>query len=142
MREAPKPTNPKVDNAYYIWLGAGILAMLIFALTCIRPIQRIGFSDGFLPFLYDGTIQHKIGELFLWIPFFYIGLNTFSKNRAELNALIERYRWSMMFGGFLNLVAWFSLKDVMWWHPFCWVVFFWGLFAVPLCRFLFLERLR
>ena len=132
----------KKANGYYFWLGLGVLSLFIFALTCIRPIRAIGFSNGILPFLLDGKIQHKIGELLLWIPFFYIGLSTFDLNRSELLQLIDRYRWPMFFGGLLNLISWFSLKDQAWWHPFCWFIFFWGLFAVPVCKRLFLPRAK
>lgn len=130
----------KKKLGFYHWVKMGFVGLFIFMLTCIRPIREIGFSSGFQPFLYDGTMQHKVGELFLWIPFFYIGLSTFNLDRTALLQLIERCRWPMFLGGLLNLISWFSLKGVVWWHPFCWVIFLWGVFAVPLCKHLFLPR--
>ncbi|MEM8906315.1 MAG: hypothetical protein AAGD05_00600 [Bacteroidota bacterium] len=122
------------------WLILGGLALFAFLLTCIRPIRALGFSNGWLPFLLDGTLQHKLGEVLLWIPFYYIGLSTFHQTQSDLLQRILSFRWSMLLGGILNLIAWWSLRHDVWWHLFCWVIFFWGLFAVPLCKRLFLPR--
>jgi len=132
----------RLEKSYNWWLSLGALALVLFFLTCIRHLRRLGISDGLQPYVFDGTIQHKVGELFLWIPFYFIGLATFHKTKSELEQMIYRFAPLMFLGGVLNLISWFSLKSVVIWHPFCWVVFFWGLFAVPLCKWLFLPRAK
>jgi len=135
-----KQTNLDKPIGFYVWSFLGILGALIFLYTCIRPVRVIGFDSGWLPFLLDGTLQHKLGEVFLWVPFFFAGLFTYTKSQLELNQFIERWKYPMMLGGILNLISWFDLKDDVWWHPFCWVVLFWGIFGAWLCRKLFLPR--
>ena len=102
----------------------------------------VGYENGNLSIWEIPHMQHKIGEIFLVIPFFFIFLGTYTKNKESLNKMINWSALPMFIGGSMNLYAWFELKDLVLWHPFCFVVFAWGLLAVPICRKYFLPMAK
>ena len=127
------------EKKYLFWRKFGITVFTIFTLTCIRIIYNIGFSQGIFAILSEPRIMHKIGELFLIVPFYFIYLYTYTHPRKRINQMITWSAIPMFIGGSMNAYAWFELKDMVFWHPFCWILFLWGLFAVPISKKFFLP---
>jgi len=134
--------KPNQQKIYRRWSILGWVVFLIFVMTCIRAMNMVGFENGFLPFWKDPRMQHKIGEFILVAPFFFIFLASFTKDKRTVNQMINWSALPMIIGGSMNLYSWFGLKDHVFWHPFCLVIFVWGLLAVPICKKYFLARAR
>ena len=102
-----------------------IIRWLIFAVVIIFLIEELGrviwyvFTQwGILHTFVDGAVLYKFGEVLIFIPFIIIIHWIGTDKEAKLKGLIDKARWAIWLGGFLNFIAAFDLfgrVDWAWW---------------------------
>lgn len=106
------------------WLGAELF----------RAILDAARTSGYAGLLYDGVVQHKIGELLVMFPVLVIMLSAGKHTPERLSHFVGRLAPMMWAGGLLNGLAWLTLRREVDWHSWCLLLLVAGLSAPTLLR--------
>jgi len=127
------------DNlkAYALAKKIAKIVLVLFLLSIIRILITMDYSE---PYGY-WILLHKLGEVFLFIPFYRTGmLWLYDERERKILRYLNRWQYVMLLGGVLNLLAGEGLKGVVWWDWFCSVIFIFGVISQPLGKWLFTRR--
>jgi len=137
------------ENKFILWwkvcsIGIVVLGIGWMLFELIRVSWRITEDSGIGSVFIDGIVLHKIGELLVAAPFV-VGLFLpmfWNKDGEEMERILNTVRILMLVGGVLNGIAWLSLRYIVDWHPWCLVIFCWGLIGFIFIKPLSLGMLR
>jgi len=124
------------SSIYYKIQKAGKVVLVLFLISIVRILVTMDYSE---PYGY-WILIHKLGEVFLFVPFYRAGMLSFHEGERKVMRYLNRWQYVMLFGGVLNLLAGDGLKGIVWWDWFCSVVFILGVIAQPLGKWLFTQQ--
>ena len=123
---------------YWIMVLAGVPAFIWLIAELARAFVEVVNRSGITSLPFDGVIQHKVGELMVATPLFLLLLLSNRWPKGNLLALVNRTRIIMIFGGLLNGLAWYSLREREAWDSFfrvwCLILLFVGLLAPQVAK--------
>ncbi len=122
--------NKRTVNFGFL-LVVGIIAFGWLIAELLRIFFEVKSQSGLSAVVFDGVIQHKIGELMVAVPFFAVLALSNLWSREKLSFFIRRTRFVMITGGLLNALAWYTLREKVGADSFlriwCLVIFVFGL---------------
>lgn len=128
------------DIYYYLWVLFGLSMLWLFIKLAIPKIKEVRAMDSTKAWFTESSITHKVAELFIWIPSYFIILWCLGgHSESALNLLDWTDEW-MIFGGVMGFYSFFDARTKYWWaYPFL-LICLWGIFGGPLGRFV-IEQL-
>jgi Na+-transporting methylmalonyl-CoA/oxaloacetate decarboxylase beta subunit len=122
--------NKRAVNFWLIFVVA-LIAFTWMSVELFRVFFEVKSQSGLSAVLFDGVMQHKIGELMVGIPFVAVLALSNLWAREKVLSLIRQTQFVMIMGGLLNALAWYSLREKVEADSFlriwCLVIFVFGL---------------
>ncbi len=119
---------------YYAWIALGVFFLWSFVKLAIPKIKEVKAMKDWKKWFTESSITHKVAELFIWIPSFFIILWTFYESKNEILQLIDYTDELMIIGGVLAFYSFFDARNKYWWaYPFL-IIGLWGIFGGWLAR--------
>lgn len=119
---------------YYAWMAFGLFFLWSFIKLAIPKIKEVHQMNDWKKWFTESTITHKVAELCIWVPSFFIILWTFYESKINILSLIDYTEEIMIIGGLLGFYSFFDARTKYWWaYPFL-VISLWGIFGGRLAR--------
>ena len=119
---------------YYTWIAIGVLFLWSFVKLAIPKIKEVRQQEDWKKWFTESIITHKVAELCIWVPSFFIILWAFYESKNSMLSLIDHTDEIMMFGGILGFYSFFDARKKYWWaYPFL-IICLWGIFGGWLAR--------
>ncbi|NNE28768.1 MAG: hypothetical protein HKN16_03990 [Saprospiraceae bacterium] len=122
------------DILFWVWVAFGIWACYQFIVMAIPKVEEVHKLGKKRAWLLDSRISHKMAELLIWIPFYFIVLWVINHPEQEVLPLIEGSEMFMVAGGLLAAFSWFDAKGKYWWANVIWLLAAWGIFGGWIAR--------
>jgi len=119
---------------FWLWLFFGLFALYTFVKLAIPKIKEVHSIGKKRAWFLDSRITHKVAELLIWIPFFFIILWTIKYPAGTILYFIDYTEGIMAFGGLLAGYSYFDARGKYWWANVIWLLFIWGIFGGWLAR--------
>lgn len=135
-----------VKTQILIMLIIGFVGFGIMFYELVKVFTGVVNNEGvrFVPL--DGVIQHKVGELMIFVSFFSILLFSKIWTKERVFALADKIKFVMLIGGILNGLAWLTVSDKLAWsHSFrlwCLFLLIFGQIAAPIAKWLAGKDIR
>lgn len=97
-------------NTLVIWI-VSVPAALWLGAELMRAMLEVERTRGYTELLFDGVVQHKVGELLIMFPILCVLLALNRRSEEQMMRAIDGVRWMILAGGVLNGIAWLSLAD-------------------------------
>jgi len=119
---------------YYAWIVLGLFFAWSFIKLAIPKIREVREQKDWKKWFTESSITHKVAELFIWIPSFFIVLLAFYEPKKSVELLIDYTDELMILGGVLGFYSFFDARKKYWWaYPFL-IICLWGIFGGWLAR--------
>ncbi len=126
---------PINDIYFYGWILFGISMLLLFIKLAIPKIQEVRAMDSTKAWFTESSITHKVAELFIWIPFYFIILWCINGYTDSALKLVDWSEEWMLLGGILGFYSFIDARKKYWWaYPFL-LICLWGVFGGWLGRY-------
>lgn len=122
------------DVFFWIWSLFGIFALFTFVKMAIPKIKEVHAVGKRTTWFVDSRITHKVAELFIWIPFFFIILFSCYKPADAILPFVDKTEAIMIIGGVLAGYSFFDARGKYWWANVIWLLALWGIFGGWLAR--------
>lgn len=114
---------------FYSWIIFGIAMALLFIKLAIPKIKDVRALNDPWAWITDSRMSHKLAELMIWIPFYFIILWSLYEATGEVAQFIDKTEWLMIIGGILAAYSFFDARGKYWWAYAMWGMMIWGLFG-------------
>ena len=119
---------------FWLWLTFGIFSLYTFIKLAIPKIKEVHAIGKKRAWFLDSRITHKVAELMIWIPFFFIILWTINYPAGTILYFIDYTEPIMVAGGILAGYSYFDAKGKYWWAHAMWLLMIWGIFGAWMAK--------
>ena len=127
---------------FYGWIVLGIYFLWLFIKLAIPKIKEVHAMNDNYAWFKESTITHKVSELLIWVPSFFLILFSFYRPTSFLLNFLDYTEEIMFIGGIIGLYSIIdAVKKGHWWaYPFILIALM-GIFAGWLGRNMFIPML-
>ena len=112
---------------FYCWSVFGVIALGLFIKMAIPKVKEAMAKKDSSVWWKDSVLTHKVAELLIWIPFYFVILWSLYEPPTEVQSFVDRTDWVMIIGGLIAFYSFFDARKKYWWAYPILILALWGI---------------